>query len=768
MKRIFIFFMGIAISFSTVIAQNNVKGKVTDAESNEPLYGANVIVEGKNNGTTTDANGLFELHSINENEVVITVSYIGYGSESKTVKLDGKMKSIIEFGLYKKEIQTDQVFITASKHEQSIDEVPGRVELISQRMMKSTPANSIDDLFKNVAGVYVDRSYGIFDHKAVVNIRGVTSSEQGRVLALVDGMPINKSDGGTVTWNRINPNDIERVEIFKGPGSSIYGSNAMGGVVNFITKKSALQSAELNAAVKYGTYNTYELSAGVDGSLSGVDGLYYRASFFNRKSDGYVSLREEFVDDYTIKSRMKETGVNGKLGYHFNNNTSLELNYNFYDDLRGSGVQVEKENYMTHKTNFASMMFNTTISNVELKANAYYQIENYLRVNEKYKIKNGALSSYDRYNVDADRTDLGASINAFMPIASHSLVAGVEYKMGGIDGSDVYETSTDVVTNKGDMNFFSAFVQDEFKIIDPLKIVAGVRIDNVQFKNGEFTLTNPTSTTDFMEDFAGKLEDYNWTSVTPKISAQYKFAENFKMYAAYSQGFRAASLDDLTRSGFISGGFKVANPELQPERIDNYELGFNYDMNKTLFIMPSVYYMKGRDYMSYIATGETVLGGKKKVLKKDNITEVSIFGGDIDVKYFMNSNIYLFGNYTYTKTEILSYTGSEELVGKELVYTPNHLANLGVTYLNPYLNFSANMHYQSEQFLSDDNEREDEDGYSQMIEASLRIDLKAWKNLGNGLILSVDIQDLFNEQVPSSYDTITPGRMVFVGLSYGL
>lgn len=778
MKRIWFFTLVVMLFFSLIsYAQIKISGVVKDAESGDVLVGASVQIDGTNVGAITNSEGDFEIASVNEKVVVLRISYVGYETIARKIETDNS--GLLSFGLYKKEILSKQIVVTASRNEQMIGDIAGRVELISPRAVTSTPKLSTDDLFKNSSAVVVDRTSGIFSHSAVVNVRGITAGEQGRVLALVDGLPINKSDGGTVNWNRINPEDVERVEIFKGPSSSVYGNNAMGGVVNIISKKSGKLGYSAFAAANYGTFNTVEERASVSGKLE--EGFSFRVSGFNRTSDGYNTYREAYRDAFSINQDLKESGVDAKLGYQINDKTKVSINYSFYDDERGQGTKVREENIMKHKTNYGTFSLNTEIAGVKTDLNVFYQMENYLRVIEKYKAAGTTLSSYDLIDVDADRGDYGANLNFTIPFENNLLIAGVEYKNGRIDGSDIYKTTydataktykagTDVLTNRGKLLTLAAFVQDELRLTNDLKLNAGVRIDNVKFQDGEYVLTNPSKNNDFLKPFAGPLQEYDWTSVTPKFSAQYKFMENLSAYAAYSQGFRAATLDDLTRPGLIKLGFKNANPNLKPEKIESIEIGANFDLDQKLYIMQSVYYMSGKDFMYYINTGKTVnvSGRNRPIVIKDNITKVRFIGGDIDLKYFLTANLNLFANYAYTKTKILGFVGNTALEGKELTYTPNSVANIGVTYLNEYANASFNYHFQSKQFLNDDNSEKDASGNSMIIDATSTFDAKLWKKLFGVVNVSLEVQNLFNKQTLATYDRISIGRMITGGISVEL
>jgi len=112
--------------------------------------------------------------------------------------------------------------------------VPGRVTIIDSKTINNLPVQNVDEILRSVANVNVNRSWGIFSQNASVTMRGLDGS--ARVLVLLDGVPLNKSAGGSINWNLVSIDNIDKIEVIKGPASAIYGNNAMTGVISIITK----------------------------------------------------------------------------------------------------------------------------------------------------------------------------------------------------------------------------------------------------------------------------------------------------------------------------------------------------------------------------------------------------------------------------------------------------------------------------------------------------------------------------------------------------
>jgi iron complex outermembrane receptor protein len=202
----------------------------------------------------------------------------------------------------------NEVVISATKTQNFARDIPTRVNVLSLYKIKSLPVQFTDEYLQYLPSVNVSRPFGIFSSKSTVTMRGLDGKEQGRVLVLLDGVPVNKADGGSVNWNLINTGDIARIEVVKGPGSSIYGGNAMGGAVNIITRKPQKKISGM-VGLQYGTYNTMGARLALSGRLNDSisKGFYWGLSGRYLQSDGYITQSEadQAANPYIVKSNMK-------------------------------------------------------------------------------------------------------------------------------------------------------------------------------------------------------------------------------------------------------------------------------------------------------------------------------------------------------------------------------------------------------------------------------------------------------------------------------
>jgi outer membrane receptor protein involved in Fe transport len=232
--------------------QSKITGRVNDITTNKALPFATIFISGTSIGTVTDVEGKFEIIT-KKPDLSLTINYLGYESKEVNV-IDFNKKVLIE--LTPTSLPLKPVVVTSTKTKRTLDNIPGKVEYINKETIEKLPAQKIDDILSLNSGVNVVRPNGIYSMNPTVTLRGTSGDEQGRTLVLVDGVPQNRTDNGGVNWNRFNLNDIEAIEILKGPGSSLYGNNSMGGVINIITKKPSL-GTQGQVGLNYGSFNTF-------------------------------------------------------------------------------------------------------------------------------------------------------------------------------------------------------------------------------------------------------------------------------------------------------------------------------------------------------------------------------------------------------------------------------------------------------------------------------------------------------------------------------
>jgi iron complex outermembrane receptor protein len=773
LKRILLLAIGFIFNL-TLMSQECFKGRVISSDKKQPVAGATIVSEGLA-AVQSLPDGKFEICGYQGENLILWVRCLGYEPKTVTVSLKSNPGLTTEIQLEPLIHQIDEVVVVATRTGSSLNHTPVRVNLLSSRQLESSPIQSIDEAIKYVPGINWSRPFGIFSTKAIVSMRGMSGKEQGRVLVLLDGIPLNKSDGGTVDWNLVNVDLVERIEVMKGAGSALYGGNAMGGVINIITRKPSVPFYA-KASAEYGSFNTIGgkvMAGGRKLFKKTVSSMFWNASAFYKQSDGYITQSEADIraNPYIIKSDMMEFGTNVKAGISIHEDHFITARLNYYNDHRGTGEKVFQPdgNVTDHDSYGITLDYKGQVGKWSMNASVYDLTENYIKVNEYLK------DDYTWYDVLSVRQDIGSIATVTRSFGDHHrMTGGFDFRRGSVDAYDKYFTSTDIVYNEGKMNTYALYLQDEVKLIqEKLRLVAGFRYDVAKFFDGSFRIENLSLETTFMKDYQEPdMLVKHWNALSPRFSAQYSFRGGNRVYAMVSKGFRPSVLDDLCRSGRIRGGFKIANPALMPEYLTNYEIGFDLIPYRNLVVNASAYYSRGKDFQYYVSTGQTIdMGfGDRPIFKRANISDAKIRGFEFETRYELGEMLTLSASYAFNSSMIMEYRRIDQndtidLTGNYFTDVPGHLLTLGANLRHKWVNASCWLHYTGEMFINDQNIK-DEILKSNTYPAFTTVDVRIWRSFGERYNFAFNIQNLFDVKYYDSKYAVCPGRFVTAEFIY--
>lgn len=773
MKNIFLIILSIFIFVfaKNIKCQNIINGTIKDAYTNNILYGANIIVMETSEGSISDENGNFKIELPSLENTTIIISYIGYEKKILAIPKENVNKKDFIIYLIPSILTFDETIITATKTERKKEDIPARVNSIGKQKIQESVSNNIDDLLRTDANISVDRRNGIFSKNSSVTMRGLGGSY--RTLILVDGVPINKTDGGGINWNRIFTEDVDHIEVIKGPASALYGGSSMSGTINIITKKPN-KPYGLTAKTFFGSYNSCGAYLSIYGNdIKNNKGFYWNTSGFYRRGDGYIAVPDSLRDSTNAALYLKEGSVNFQIGYQYNLNNQIEIEYSYYDDKRGDGVHIYDPDgsFNKYTTNYIRGKYNFGNNKTKGIVNVFYQRENYYNQKESIKYETFppySVTSYTLYHVESKREDMGlwASINRQF-FTHHSVTAGLDFKLGRVDASDVYHTSTDTVTNIGNMFFGAIFAQDEMSFFNNNLIInAGLRLDYANFFDASYYIKSPTAVTALLFEHQGDFDNAAWYSLNPKIGLLYKFNKSLSIYASYSKGFRPPILDDMCRNGNISKGFKFANPYLKPENIHNVELGITYKIKDFVLIEPTIYYSLGTDFQYFVGTGDTITSGNKPkpIITRENVGEAEVLGAEINIKASFLKWFILHASYAYNYSKIKNYRITDyvakDLTGKFLMEVPPHQASVSLAFNHRYINASISAQYIGKVWTDDENT-------SQISDVFL-MNAKIYRTFFNKLSVSISVQNLLNRQYLDNKNMLGIGRYIMGELTFKL
>ena len=758
--KLFLMIITVLVSVGATAQTYDLTAKVIDKKTGVGLSGAYLFIKPGKHYTTSEIDGDVFTMGVPHKEVTITISYVGYADTFYTVDLS-RSNFMHRFELRQLSEKIDQVVVTATRTSKEINSVPASIDVIGAKEYQLRANTNLDDLLGSVAGVVVNRSWGIFSKNTSVTMRGLESA--ARTLILLNGAPMNKLAGGPVNWHLINPDQVDRIEIVKGPASTLYGANAVGGAINIITKQPN-KKFEGVARAFYASYDTYGASLNVGQNFEKDNrGLSYTTYSFYRSGEGYYFDEGINFDDTDEKTYLEEYNIGGTLSYRYSKKSKLTIDYKFHDDFRGDGRKVYEEDgsYYSYTVNFGQVRYETELAGFDVNVLGYVQDEGYYRQNESVNSSN----EYRLYETNSVKRDVGAIVNLGRRLSqNHELVFGVDTKSGLLTSVDDYMTSTDSINYEGQMDFVGAYIQDEMKYLGgKLHLTAGIRVDRARFYNGSLQVDNPSKTTGFDGSFRDEFEENDWVAISPKVAARYKFSNKFSTYASVASGFNPPKIDDLCKSGKITKGFKLANPELEPETLWNYEVGFDYKPSKKLSVSTSLYYSRGIDIHNLVGTGDTVdTGGAtlKPVLRKLNISEVEITGAELSFAWKFVKDFEFITNYSYSRSLVQNFVTNdgEDLSGNYIIEVPPHTLFVGLFYRGKLFDASLDYNYTDAIWVDIQNTSE--------VDPYDIWNFKISRGFGKHWGVSLTVQNLLDNQYIDRKERKSPGRFTVFELSY--
>lgn len=533
------------------------------------------------------------------------------------------------------EFAMEEYVVTASRTQTAKVDTPANVSTIDAAKIESRRYQDVAEALKDVPGVaVVDNGYGAME-------KTVTLNGDDRVLVLIDGRRVNLDMGTTTARSSFDLNNmpdmsqIERIEVVKGHGGALYGSDAVGGVINIITKKMDHKYGKVSMG--FGSnqsrdarafYSIKEDKTGIMVSTSKVKQGYAK---YKDASDGSVKRWPE-------ETKYDNEKVTLKVNQELNNNSNLTIGYDYskYDGCSPGYISVPYDHtaysVMYKKTNNTYIKYDWTVNNND---NGYVQV---------YRNK------YDYYNKDdfstsfLDETTLGIEAQqAIQTSENNKMVVGASYRKSKANNNLAY------AGNEYDINNKAIFLNNIWDFDDTWSLNTGIRWDDHSNAGSKTTLS------------AGLNK---------------KFDENSHAYVNWGQVFKAPTIDDLYYSYYEA----VSNPNLKPEKGDTWTLGYSTKLNNKTGLDISYFQSKLKDAIDWQYVGS--------IYQVRNVTEQKKNGLELSINHELNDNWDLEASYTYVRVRNDENDGNGFV--RDLNYAPNTY-RLGVRYHDEKWNANLTM-----------------------------------------------------------------------------
>ena len=621
-------------------APRSLTGVVQSGADSAPVAAAFVEIAGTTLRTTTDAAGRFAFARTPPGVLVLRVARIGFLPAAVRLPADSTATAVVTVVLVPAPIEVSPLVVTASRETHLAEDAPTSVSVATSQDIEHRATIGVDEAVALVPGVQ------ILDGQ--INIRGSSGYSKGlgsRVLLLIDGVPANQGDRGGINWDLLPVSEVERVEVLKGTGSALYGSAALGGVVNVITREIP-DAPQFTARLFSGAYQEAAplwrwrsgdaLFGGADLGMSrrlgplrllvsggAVDNQGYRENNSDRRSHALAKL---VFDPGPLQAELYASAVHENVG-----------NVVFWCQ---QGQCVDRGlAYQPFRVDSTTLGDRLLSDKYQVQATARRILGPVLALNAR--VSWFRTSFQDRFRADsngstADR--FGAELGAeWHPSAGHVINAGTE---------ETYSTVASDLFGDHSQTELAWFAETETEVADSVRVSVGARLDAIA------------------------VDAVGWSAVgSPRFAVTWQLPA-VRLRASVGRGFRAPSLAERFTSTAEQGIRVIPNPSLENETSWAGEVGATTRLGERFELDGALFW---NEYQNLIEPG-LVSGGTQ--IQFANVTRARVRGLDLTARTAGLATGHLSGELAYTFLDARDLTLDEPLA-----FRPQHLATLSADWV---------------------------------------------------------------------------------------
>ncbi|TKG90747.1 TonB-dependent receptor [Puteibacter caeruleilacunae] len=606
----------LGLVYQKSIAQNKITGRIVDKVSHEALPSANVYIPEQHKGTLTDENGMYSLMNLPSGKVKVQFSFVGYKTIIKTIFVNGH-DTELNVEMEPSILQAEEVVVSggtySSQHENSI-----KIELMSAKKVESYGSPSFIESLTALPGVdMISKGAGV----AKPVIRGLSMTN---ILLVNNGVKMENFQFSENHPYIVDEFGSDGVEVIKGPASLLYGSDAVGGVINVIKEKPA------PTGKVRGDYNMqyHSNTRGVVGNV-GVKGSSESVFWGVR---GGLKSHADFKDgngDYVPNTRFNENSFKANFGIKKENGV-----FRFYYDYNrpklgmcvGPAISLVTDHGRDNDVWYQDLTNHIVATRNTLFLNKYK-----VDVNASYQMNNRRLQTDDskpaKEMVDMDMNTFSYEVKTYFPSG-----LGSEYILGiqGANKTNRNNEAPEHVLPDADVNDFSAFGLIQHTFFEDLKTQVGVRYD---FRN---------ISTEGDEHMAAVDSDYD--NLSASLGATYHVGLHVLLRTNVATAYRTPNIAELTQDGMHGERFERGNSDLKSQRSYEGDLSAHYH-SKHVMVDVSGFYNRINDYIYMAPTDETSEHGDR--IYEYQQTNSKLYGGELVVDVLPVSWLNLNASYAY-------------------------------------------------------------------------------------------------------------------------
>jgi len=615
------FWLFILFISQQIFAQNTIKGTVKDATSFEALPYVSVYLPEYNKGTQTNEEGFFELNKLPLGEIKIQFSFLGFTTIIKSIFITKDKVIQLEIEMESNVFQVEEVVISggtySTQHENAI-----KIELIKGSELSATGAQSFTEAIVNIPGVdMISKGNGVV--KPV--IRGLSMTN---ILLLNNGVKMENFQFSENHPFIIDEFGIDRIEIIKGPASLLYGSDAVGGVINVLKEKPAPVGSiigDFNSQYHtntQGIVSNFGIKGSTDSYFWGIRGGVKSHADYKDGNDNYVPNTR--FNEYSFKSNF---GINKSYGV-------FHLNYDYNAPKFGMSIN-DAFPFITENGRKNTYWYQDLTNQVLSTKNTIFINKYSLNVNASYQLNNRKLQTddtmpfYEMVNIDSNTFSYEVKVN-FPSIEKTTYILGLQGASNNIKNND----APNHLLPDADVNDVAIFGFAQFSFFKKLKAQTGIRYDYRSISTQSETNRDAVDT--------------NFGDVSTSFGATYNLSKKILFRTNIASAFRTPNIAELTQNGIHGGRYEKGNPDLKSQRSYEIDVSSHYH-SKKLLIDISGFYNNISDYIFIAPSNETTTNND--IIYKYSQTNAKILGGEIAVDVLPFEWLVLKTSYTYLHGE---------------------------------------------------------------------------------------------------------------------
>lgn len=649
---------------------------------------------------------------------------------------------------------TERVLVSAARAETRLADTPASSVLLSRRDLEATPALTLDDTLRQVPGFTLFRRSGSRTANPTtqgVSLRGLGASGASRALVLRDGVPLNDPFGGWVYWDRTPRAALSDVEIVRGGTSSLYGSDALSGVIQFRSREP--QAPAVSFETSYGSEVTPDLSLWT-GTRAGRWSGHLSADLF--RTDGYILV--PFSQRGAVDTAANSKHGTGEVGFGYQYGSGkVFARGSFFDEARHNGTPLQVNNTRIGEGVAGADADLSSLGSFSVRI--YGDAQSYSQTFSAIAQDRMSESLTNAQQVPSQQAGgSGQWVRAWGK--SQTLVAGFEVQeVIGSSHEQIFSFGEHRFTNVsgGRQRTAGVFGEDIIRAGSKWVLLPSVRFDawrnfNAQSVRVPFSPPGPPTLTPFPE----RTE----TAFSPRLGVLRSLTPNISAMASVYRAFRAPTLNELYRTFRVGNVVTQNNPDLGPERLTGAEAGFTATLLRRKLDVRSTFFWS--DIVNPIANVTLSVTPTLITRQRQNLGRTRSRGVEFDGVVHLTGKVEVSGGYQFADATVVRFPANASLEGLQIPQVPHHQFTLQARYWNPSrLMLSVQGRFVSGQFEDDRN--------TMLLERYFVLDMLAGRSLGHGVEIFGAIENLLNQRYSvglTPVPTLGPPLLARIGLRF--